>query len=290
MSENLLNKIVSIMNKVKNENPLTICITNAVTINDCANAILAIDGSPAITDYSEDVGELITIAKALVINLGMLNDEKIKGIFKACDVATKIGLPIIIDPVAVGVTENRNKLIIKLIENYNINSIRGNISEIKAIAKLLNLDEIKNLESNLAKGVDANEKDIITQKNLKKNTSLIKSLAKKIDSVIVCSGPVDVISDGDEIYCIKNGDKLMTKITGSGCVLTSIIGSYIGSSNSIIGSITGTLVMGIAGEQAKEYIKKENSGTGTFRTKLIDYLSQMNEKTILEKNKIFKME
>ncbi|MDR0913129.1 MAG: hydroxyethylthiazole kinase [Methanobrevibacter sp.] len=276
----LISEVISTVKKIKTENPLTICLTNAVTINDCANAILAINGSPAMTDYDKDIGDLVKIAKSLVINLGMLNDDKIKGIYEGCTVANQFNIPIVIDPVAVGVTTNRNELILDLIAKFDISAIRGNISEIKSIAKLLNLKEIEKLEINTAKGVDASENDLVNKNNLKQYTKIVEELSKYTNSVIIASGPIDIISNGKTSYAIENGDEMATKITGSGCMLTSIVGSYIGVSNPLTGAITGSLIMAIAEEQAKEYVDKDKSGTGTFRVKLIDYLSLMDDKTI----------
>lgn len=288
--ENLINESISAMNKVKDKNPLTICITNAVTINDCANAILAIGASPAMTDYKEDIGELVKISDVLVVNFGMLSDEKIEGIRTACKVAKESKVPIVIDPVAVGITENRNKLMLELIKNYEITAIRGNMSEIKAIAKLLELKEMENVEKNIAKGVDASENDAITKNTLKENSNIVKALSKKTKSIIISSGAIDIISNGEEVYGIENGDIMMTQITGCGCVLTSIIGSSIGSNNPLVGAISATLAMGIAGEKAREFVDKNNSGTGTFRTKLIDYLYLLDDEMFKKNENIYSIE
>ena len=288
-SESMSIKITQAIKNVKSEAPLVTCITNAVTINDCANAILAIGASPAMTDYKEDVGELVKVSDALVINFGMLGEEKIEGIRSSCKVAKESKVPIVVDPVAVGITENRNKLILELIENYEIAAVRGNISEIKAIANLLKIEEMKNVTNNSAKGVDASKNDIVSEKNLDENYNIVEGLAKKINTVIIASGPIDIISNGKESYIIQNGDLMMSKITGSGCMLTSIVGAFSGANDPFIAGIAGTIAMGIAGENAGNFVKAEGSGTGTFRTKLIDYLYLLNEEKISKEAKLYKI-
>lgn len=288
-SENMLSEIIQAVQNVKSKIPLVNCITNAVTINDCANAILAIGGSPTMAEDIEDVCEIIKIANSLVINMGKLNEERINAIFKACDCAAKLHMPIILDPVGVGVIKQRDELAIELIENYNITAIRGNMSEIKAIANLFKIEEMKNITSNSAKGVDVSENDIVSEENLDENSNIVKGLAKKINAVIIASGPIDIISNGEETYINKNGDPMMAKITGSGCMLTSIVGAFSGVNDPFIAGIAATVAMGVAGENAGKFIEAEKSGTGTFRSKLIDYLYLLDEEKITNETKLYKI-
>ncbi|MDR2967801.1 MAG: hydroxyethylthiazole kinase [Methanobacteriaceae archaeon] len=288
-SENMSKKIIQAVQNVKSEIPLVNCITNTITINDCANAILAIGGSPTMAEDIDDVCEIIKIANSIVINMGKLNEERIGAIFKACDCAAKLNKPIVLDPVGVGVIKLRNKIAIELIEKYNIATIRGNMSEVKAIANLLKIEEMKNVTSNSAKGVDVSENDIVLEENLSENCNIVKGLAKKTKGVIIASGPIDIISNGKTIYISKNGDPMMAKITGSGCMLTSIVGTFSGVNDPFTAGIAATIVMGIAGENAGKFVKKEQTGTGTFRTKLIDYLYLLNEEKIFNENKLYKI-
>ena len=278
------------LKKVKNNIPLTNCITNYVTINDCANAVLAIGGSPVMSDDPREIQEFVKIADALVINLGAINPTQIEAINIGSQYGTKTKTPIVIDPVGVGVTELRNNLTLKLIEESNISAIRGNMSEIKAIARLIDLDEIKSSSKNISKGVDVSKDDEITKENLEVNGKIVKALANEINTTIIASGAIDMISDGKSTYYCENGDTMMPKITGSGCMLTSIVGSFCGVNESLIAGLTATLSMGIAGEKAGKLVKDENSGTGTFRTKLIDYLSKIDEELILKEAKLYKIE
>ena len=172
-----------------------------------------------MAEDAEELEEVVTIADALVINIGKLSKEQINSMNVSAKVANETDTPIILDPVGVGVTELRNKTTMDLINNYNMAAIRGNITEIKSIAKLVGVID----ENNTAKGVDVNIDDIITEENLSANGEIIRELAEKLDTTILASGPIDILSDGKTTIAIDNGDDMMPLITGSGCMLSSIV-------------------------------------------------------------------
>ena len=278
IKENLKNSLEN----VRENNPLTHCITNSVTINDCANAVLAIGGSPIMAEDEEEMEEVVEIADVLVINIGKLSKEQIKAMNVSAAHATKTNTPIVLDPVGAGISQLRNNTIKYLVENNNITAIRGNISEIKAIANIIGL---LNTES-AAKGVDVSEDDIISRDNLEINGNLVKELAKKLDTVIIASGPLDIISNGETTVVLDNGDEMMPLITGSGCMLTSIVGSCVAVNDPFEGSILASIAMSLAGEKAREQVDENNLGTGSFRTFLIDYLYKTNVESLINESKI----
>lgn len=278
----LLNRIDKTLKNIKEKNALTHCITNSVTINDCANAVLAIGGSPFMAEDAEELEEVVTIADVLVINIGKLSKEQINSMNISAEVANRTKTPIVLDPVGVGVTKLRNKTTLDLIEKYNMTAIRGNISEIKAIAKLAGVID----ENNTAKGVDVNIDDIITKENLAANGEIIKELANKLDTTILASGPIDILSDGETTIAIDNGDDMMPLITGSGCMLSSIVGSCIGGSNPLDGTLVAILAMNIAGEKARAKVEERDEGTGSFRAYLIDYLYKTNSESLINESNI----
>ena len=278
----LLEKINQTLTQIKEKNPLTHCITNTVTINDCANASLAIGGSPIMAEDIEEVKEITTISSALVINIGTLTKLQIESMKLSAKTANKTDTPIILDPVGVGVSKLRNDTTIDLIENYDIATIRGNISEIKAIAKLTGLID----ENNTAKGVDVNIDDIITEENIETNGRIIKELAAKLNTTILASGPIDILSDGKTTVAIYNGDDMMPLITGSGCMLSTIVGSCVGGSSPLEGSLVAILAMNIAGEKARAKVDEKDEGTGSFRAYLIDYLYKTDAESLASESKI----
>lgn len=278
----ILEKLEETLKNIKEKNPLTHCITNSVTINDCANAVLAIGGSPFMAEDAEELEEVVTIADVLVINIGKLSKDQVEAMKISAKTANKTNTPIVLDPVGVGVTELRNRTTLDLIENYDMAAIRGNISEIKAIAKLVGVID----ENNTAKGVDVNIDDIITEENLSANGELIKELAAKLNTTILASGPIDILSDGETTIAIDNGDDMMPLITGSGCMLSSIVGSCVGGSTPLEGSLAAILAMNIAGEKARAKVDEKDEGTGSFRAYLIDYLYKTNAETLVNESNI----
>lgn len=280
-----LNECSKIIKKLRDECPLTHCITNYVTINDCANAVLAIGGSPAMANEKPEIREFVDIAGATIINMGTLLDNQIEAMQEAVIATKQTNTPLVIDPVAIGVSKLRNKTAVDLINKSNVNVIRGNMSEIKALANLYNISD----NTSMAKGVDVNEKDIITEKNIQNNALIIKRIASKLNTVIAVSGVMDIISDGNECYIINNGDKIMSKITGSGCMLTCVIGSFTAVTNSLNAAIIGSLSMDIAGELAKKTTFINKQGSGSFRTYLIDELYNMNADKINKYGKLYKL-
>ena len=280
--EKILEKIPDLIKNVKEKCPLTHCITNFVTVNDCANAILAIGASPIMAEELDEVEEIVNISDALVINIGTLKHPQIEAMKISSAQANKTNIPITLDPVGVGVSKLRNNTTIDLINNYNISAIRGNITEIKTIAKLFNVTD----ETNTAKGVDVCNDDIITKDNLKANGKIIAKTAEKLNTVILASGPIDILSDGKTTIAIYGGDEMMPLITGSGCMLSSIVGSCIGATNPFDGTLLAILAMNKAGEKARAKVDEENLGTGSFRTLLIDALYKTDAEELSNESKI----
>ncbi|WP_263832711.1 hydroxyethylthiazole kinase [Sulfurospirillum oryzae] len=237
-------------------------ITNYVTVNDCANVVLAIGASPIMADEMREVEEMVSICDALVLNIGTANERTITSMLKAGSAANAKGIPVVLDPVGVGATSFRHQSVAKLMEAIHFSVIRGNMAEIKTIA---------GLEAKSA-GVDSLDQESDGGK-------IAMSLAQKLDCVIAITGKTDIVSDGRVCYALENGDVALTKVTGTGCMSTSLIGSFLGASRNALGSaIAGILTMAIAGE-----IADKSSGMGTFHTSLIDAISQMDVKTIVDK-------
>ncbi|MDD5959084.1 MAG: hydroxyethylthiazole kinase [Methanobrevibacter wolinii] len=284
MDNKILNKCSEALENLRTKAPLTQCITNIVTVNDCANAVLAIGASPLMSNDETEQREIARIDSSIVINIGTLTKNQIIGMFTSADEANKIGTPIILDPVGIGISALRNDTSLKIIRDYHPTAIRANMSEIKAIAKFVGI--LENVE-NIVKGVDVADEDIISSTNIKVNGRIVKELAKELNTIIFASGPIDIISNGKNTYTIENGSDMMPRITGTGCMLSSILGAFIGSNeDKLIATISAGLSMGIAGEIAGNYCKENNLGTGSFRTQLIDELYKLNKEEILSKAKL----
>lgn len=280
-----LNDVSKNIDLLRRSSPLIHCITNYVTINDCANAVLAIGASPAMANEAPEINEFVELADACVINMGTLLDNQIEAMKQAAIHTKETKTPLVIDPIAVGVSKLRNDTTRELISLSNPSIIRGNMSEIKALANLYDVADT----TSKAKGVDVSDNDIISRNNLEDNVELINQLADKLNTVINVSGPIDIISDSNSNYIIDNGEAIMSKITGSGCMLTSILAAFCGVTNPLDAAITGSLSMTISGQLANKKTLYNKEGSGSFRTYLIDELYNMNDEKLMKYSKLYKV-
>lgn len=248
--------------------PLVHNITNYVTVNDCANILLACGASPIMADDINEVEEITSICNALVINIGTLNERTIKSMIKAGKKANELGRPVILDPVGAGASTLRTSTTFKLLEEVKFTVIRGNISEIKTVS----------MGAGKTKGVDADVSDRVTDENLDEAIAFAKVLSLKTGAVIAITGAIDIVADENNAYVLRNGHALMSKITGTGCMLTTIIAAYCAANpgNLTASTAAAVCVMGLCGELAYERLQKEDGGTSSYRTLLIDCMSKMN--------------
>jgi len=270
-------KIIELLNNVKEKNPLVHHITNYVTVNDCANITLAIGGSPVMAEDINEVSEMVSLASSLVLNIGTLNSISIESMLAAGKRANELNIPVILDPVGVGATSYRTETAKRIINEVKLAVIRGNLSEIKTLYGI----ETK------TKGVDACEDASVNGNELTDEKEMAKAFANKLNTVAAITGAVDIITDGKTLYSVENGHKIMSKVTGTGCMCTSLIGSYLGAGdNNLLAALAGVISMGIAGETAYECLDKNQGGTGTLKVKILDAIYNLSEAEIMKRSKI----
>ena len=206
-----------IYENVRNGCPLIHNITNYVTVNDCANIVLACGASPIMADDKDEVAEITTICSGLNINIGTLNSRTIDSMLIAGKKANELGHPVVLDPVGAGASSLRTDTAMKLLEEVKFTVIRGNISEIKTLAS----------GSGSTKGVDADVADKVTKDNLDEVIAFTKAFAQKTGSVIAITGAIDIVADAEKAYCIYNGEPMMSSITGTGCQLSAMTAAFV---------------------------------------------------------------
>ncbi|PXV96119.1 hydroxyethylthiazole kinase [Lachnotalea glycerini] len=270
--------IERIIENVRSNTPLIHCITNYVTVNDVANVLLACGASPIMADDINEAAEITSICSGLDINIGTLNTRTIEAMIKAGKKANELGHITVLDPVGAGASKLRTDTAFELLKEIRFSVIRGNISEIKSLYQ----------GSSTSNGVDANVSDRITEANLEETISFAKELSKKTKAVIAITGAIDIIADENKAYVIQNGHPIMSKITGTGCMLTGIIAAYCAANPSQILEATKAAVIceGLAGEKAYEKMQATNGYTSTFRMYLIDYIGEMTDQMIREGMKV----
>ena len=269
-------KMKTTLRAVRETAPLVQCITNFVTVNDCANIILAAGGSPTMAMDAREVEEAVRGVSALVCNMGAI--ESAEAMILAGKEANRLQIPVILDPVAAGGTRLRRDASKELLEQVQFSVIRGNASEIRYLAG----------QQTTGSGVDVSLTDAVTEENLSAVVDMTKSLAKKTGSVIAISGVLDVISDGERTAVLKNGCATMARITGSGCMLTAMIGAFCGAmkEDCFAAACAAMAAMGIAGELAEEMRLQKGTGNVTFRADLIDSIFNLTEEQLETKVKM----
>ena len=224
---------------------------------------------------SREVEEAVSDVSALVCNMGAI--EHTESMILAGKKANELRIPVVLDPVGAGGTTLRRNTIKELLEKVQFAAVRGNASEIKAIAGVCSL----------GRGVDASKEDMVSEESLQEDILIFEMLANQLRCVIAVSGEIDVITDGVHTMLIRNGCKTMARITGSGCMLTTLIGAFCGANKETVFYATSlaVAVMGIAGEIADEKRRKNETGNATFRNDLIDSVFNITAETIEEKIK-----
>jgi hydroxyethylthiazole kinase len=261
--------LAQLLTEVKEKNPLVHQITNYVTVNDCANIVLALGGSPVMADDEAEVEEMVSIASALVINIGTLNARTIKSMLLAGKKANTLGIPVILDPVGVGATSLRTSTIEKIISEIQLAILRGNRSEIKTIAGF----------NTKTRGVD-NVDDSLDADAIG-GAQLAKSLANKLQCTVAITGKQDFISNGVRSGVIDNGHQILSKVTGTGCMATALVGCYAGvTGDNFLAAAAGIVTMGLAGENAwTECVS--SSGIGSFKVALFDSIYKMTPEDLI---------
>lgn len=226
-------------------------------------------------EYKE-MADITRLAHGLNINLGTINDSLVPSMLLAGELSNDLSHPVVLDLVGIGASAYRFEVCKKLIEEIKFSVIKGNISEIKTLI----------LEESLSNGVDARESDQVNESSILANLEAIKSYARKLQSILVITGPVDLVTNGDQSILIENGHPIMADITGSGCMLSALIAAYISSNKDEIFQATSAAVsaFGLAGEIAFARLKYLD-GSGSFRAYLIDGIYNMRPEDLNKNSK-----
>lgn len=245
------------LQKVRDKAPLVHNITNFVVMNNTANALLAIGASPVMAHAVEEAAEMSALAAALVINIGTLSREWVEAMALAMQAARQKGIPIVFDPVGAGATAFRTRTCLQLLAAVAPTVIRGNASEIMALAG----------SSVLTKGVDS-------AAAASEAESAAQALAEKYACVVVVSGAVDLLTDGRRTTRVRNGHPLMPRVTGLGCTATALVGAFCAVDGDPLAAATHAMtVMGICGELAAA----QSAGPGTLQLHFLDALYNLDE-------------
>ncbi len=279
MSDIDFDRLYTLRDETKKQERLIHCITNPISINDCANVVLTTGAKPIMAEHPDEVEDITKTAGALALNLGNITDARIESIQLSAAVASKNNIQFIIDVVGVSCSKLRLKLATDVIAQSHPTIIKGNVSEIKALAGIKT--ESIGIDVSVAEAVTRQKTEILAEA-----VDIAKAFAMKTNAVIVVSGAVDIITDGCKVYLVENGSPMMPYLTGTGCMLNVLIASYLScvgqtGCSYIDAALLGTVVMGIAGEMAHCA-----EGIGTFHRNLLDRLYTITNEDIKNMAKI----
>jgi len=262
------------LENVRTKGPLIHNITNYVTVNDCANILIACGGAPIMADDCGEAEEITSICGGLNINIGTLNGRTINSMLLAGKRANSLSHPVIFDPVGAGASALRTETAKRLLSEVKFAVIRGNISEIKTLS----------LGSGSTKGVDADVADAVTEDTLDNVIGFAKGFSAQTGAVIAITGAIDIVADKKRAFVIRNGVPMMAKITGSGCMLTAMTAAYItaNTENALEAAASAVCAMGICGEKAFRTMQKNSAGNSSYRNYLIDEVFKLDGKALEE--------
>lgn len=279
-------RIRAFLQKIRDRRPVVQCITNIVTVNDCANALLAIGGSPTMAHHPLEMEDFAKICDALVCNMGAT--ESLEAMEKAAVEAGRRGHPIVVDPVGCAGSPFRREQCIHLMRTAPLSCIRGNAAEIRALAENCNTGrgvddrglEVRSSEPEPGGrfcGPSTNPGEEKNQENRPCGSSDVErditALARQTGAIVIATGAIDRIGDGERILEVSGGTPMLAKITGSGCMLSAMLGAFMAVDRSAESAAACCAMMKSCGEQADRWTRKAGRGTGTFHMALLDALS-----------------
>jgi len=232
-------------------------------MNETANATLCIGALPIMAHAVEEVEEMVGIASALVLNIGTLEPEWIKAMELAGRRANELNIPVILDPVGAGATRLRTESSKRLLENVKISIVRGNAGEVATLAGIA--AEVKGVESI---GASAAPDEIA------------KRFASAYGCTVAITGAVDAVSDGKRSAAISNGDVMLSKVVGTGCMSNVIVAAFAAvESDPFTAAVGGLAAFGAAGEIAAA---ESGNKPGTFASELYNALYALDAEKLGE--------
>lgn len=251
---------------IRRQAPLVHNITNYVVMNTTANALLAIGASPIMAHAVEEVEDVVALSAALVVNIGTLSPPWVEAMFRAAEKARALGIPIVFDPVGCGATPYRTDTARRFVETVRPTAIRGNASEIRALA--VGRGDTKGVDSRLASSAVLDD---------------ALALAATLSCVVSVSGVTDLIVGRGKVFRIANGHPMMSRVTGMGCTASALTGAFLAVlPDAVAAAVKAMLAMGVAGEEAGQ----RSAGPGSFKTHFLDALHDLTDADLMARGRI----
>ena len=294
-------RILQLRKRIKEEKPLIHCITNPISIHDCANVILAVGARPIMAEHPAEVADITASAGALMLNLGNITDARIKSMKQSMRTAMENKIPVLLDLVGVACSSLRLDLARELLSIGHPAVLKGNMSELLAVSGL----------PSHAIGIDAGAQDALTAENMETVSEVLKAFSRSNQAIVLATGKQDFVTDGERVVLVQNGSAALSGITGTGCMVGALTAAFLPgcedniakemtdsietgvwsgveiglngrSGNYLAAAVLGTALMGIAGEEAE----KISRGPGSFQVNLLDEIYGISDRQLLDLLKI----
>ena len=294
-------RILQLRKRIKEEKPLIHCITNPISIHDCANVVLAVGARPIMAEHPAEVTGITASAGALMLNLGNITDARIESMKRSMRTAMENKIPVLLDLVGVACSSLRLDLARELLSIGHPAVLKGNMSELLAVSGL----------PSHAIGIDAGAQDALTAENMETVSEVLKAFSRSNQAIVLATGKQDFVTDGERVVLVQNGSAALSGITGTGCMVGALTAAFLPgcednitkemtdsietgvwsggemglngrSGNYLAAAVLGTALMGIAGEEAE----KISRGPGSFQVNLLDEIYGLSDRQLLDLLKI----
>lgn len=256
------------LDAISTTQPLIDAVTNAVTVNGVANAILHWGGLPVMADDLREVAEMVATADGCLLNTGDVSETGEETMLAAGRAANEHGVPIVLDPVGYGATPARVAVTDHLLADLDVAIINGNRAEIGAIAGGVSEGDGAS-ETSEIRGVEA-----VGESDVADVAAGAIACARETDAVVVVSGETDVVADGEHAYAITAGHSMMGRVVGTGCLLGATLAVFVASlDDSLDAALTATTAYGLAGERAAAGDFGESAGPASYEMAFRDAMA-----------------
>jgi|SRR5690625_137222 len=245
----------TIIKNVREKNPLIHHLINEVVMNFVANGTLSFGASPVMARSLKEASDMASNADGVLLNIGTVTEEDIPAMIAAGKTANDKNIPVLVDPVGVAATSFRSEAIQAILQDVKPTVIKGNAGEMAHLAGV----------SWEVKGVDSvGEGDV---------SDIVKRVAETYNTSVVISGKTDVIYSNNQLYTNDLGHPYLTKVTGGGCLLGSVITACLTTDAPVEEQLqTAVQFYGLAAEYTVNQLGI--TGPGTFMARFIDALSK----------------
>ena len=240
------------------------CITNPISINDCANMVLAMGAQPMMAEHPAEAADITAGADALALNLGNVTDARLAAMRLSLARAHSLGIPAVLDCVGVGCSPLRLDYARALIRDCCPQVLKGNLSEWKALCG----------RGARVGGVDLSAAD--RAERVTDHLDWLAAFARAHGTVALVSGAEDLITDGRQALLVSNGHPMLARLTGTGCMLNVLTAVWLSAAPPLTAALQACAVLGLCGERAAA----ASRGPGSLRANLLDEVYALTDQDL----------